>query len=163
MSTYAKDTAVPVSRTREHISAALHRYGASDEMIGTVAGRAVVQFMVAGRLVRVSTPLPDLQDRDIVYTAAGRTRNASGREAARDQAVRSRWRALYLVITAKLEAITAGIETFDQAFLAHIVIPGGQTVGEWIEPQIGRMIESGATPALIPGVPAPALPERTDR
>jgi hypothetical protein len=41
-----------------------------------------------------------------------------------DQADRQRWRALYLVIRAKLEAVEAGIAVYEQEFLAFISSPG---------------------------------------
>ena len=56
-----------------------------------------------------------------------------------DQACRQRWRALLLVIKAKLEAVTAGISTIETEFLANIVLPDNTIcVGEWMLPQIDR-------------------------
>ena len=53
-------------------------------------------------------------------------------EAARKDWVaketRRRWRCLLITIKAKLECIETGIETFEEAFLAHIVTETGQTI-----------------------------------
>ena len=63
-----------------------------------------------------------------------------------EQAQRSRWRALLLVIKAKLEAIDAGIATFEDEFLAYTMLPGGETVGEWIAPQLDDVYATGVMP-----------------
>jgi hypothetical protein len=64
-----------------------------------------------------------------------------------------RWRALALVIKAKLEAVAAGITTVEQEFLAHIVLPDGHTtVGTWMAPQLAAAYDAGTMPALLPGV-----------
>lgn len=57
-----------------------------------------------------------------------------------DQAQEQRriWRCLELTIKSKLTAAEAGIETFQQAFLANIVIAGGQTVGDVVIPQLDK-------------------------
>src|SRR6476661_5485114 len=69
-------------------------------------------------------------------------------------------RALLLVIKAKLEAITAGIATVDEEFLAYIVIPGTtSTVSERVGRELARAYEvTGYTPmlALPGGRPEPA-------
>jgi hypothetical protein len=56
---------------------------------------------------------------------------------------------LALCIKAKLEAVEAGIVTFDEEFFAHIVLPGGQTVGERLIPELGRALEGRPLPPLL--------------
>lgn len=53
-------------------------------------------------------------------------------------------------IKAKLESIESGIETFEDAFLAHIMMPDGATVGEHAKPMIARSYESGTMQPLLP-------------
>ena len=65
--------------------------------------------------------------------------------------MRQRWRALALVIKAKLEAVEAGIVTFEEEFAMHMVLPNGQTVGEWVVPQINQAYELNQMPALMSG------------
>ena len=50
-------------------------------------------------------------------------------ENRRVKYARARWRALGLCIKAKLESIASGIETLDEAFLAHVVLDDGHTTG----------------------------------
>ena len=70
--------------------------------------------------------------------------------AAWEQACRSRWRALYLIIKAKLEAIEAGISTVEREFFYDVVLPDGRTAGEFLAPQIEAAYETGEMPPLLP-------------
>lgn len=63
---------------------------------------------------------------------------------------RSRWRALFLCIKAKLESIESGIETFEDAFLAHIQMPDGQSVSDHVRPRIASAYETGSMQPLLP-------------
>jgi hypothetical protein len=67
-----------------------------------------------------------------------------------DQECRQRWRALLLVIKAKLEAVESGIACFEEEFLAHIVLPNGQQVGQWLRPQLAFAYERGNMPPMLP-------------
>jgi len=51
---------------------------------------------------------------------------------------------------AKLEAVEAGISVFDEEFLAHIVLPDGRTVGQFMTPQIEEVYAHGRMPTLLP-------------
>lgn len=51
-----------------------------------------------------------------------------------------------LIIKAKLVAIDSGITEFETEFLAHIVLPSGETVGGWVLPQVERAYEVGEIP-----------------
>jgi hypothetical protein len=80
---------------------------------------------------------------------------AAKQRALLDQATRSAWRALLLVIKAKLEAVETGITTFEDEFLAHLVLPNGQTVGEWAIPMIAEAYENGLRlPPMLPMGPS---------
>ena len=70
--------------------------------------------------------------------------------AAWEQACRSKWRSLYLVIKAKLEAVDSGISTIEREFFYDIVLPNGKTVGEFMGPQIEEAYTTGEMPALLP-------------
>lgn len=58
--------------------------------------------------------------------------------------------ALALVIKAKLEAIESDISTFDDEFLAHIVMPDGKTVGEITREKVALAYSSGTMQPLLP-------------
>lgn len=65
-------------------------------------------------------------------------------------ACRQSWRAMLLVIKAKLEAIEAGISVFEDEFLAHIVMPDGRTISEHVRPQLDQIAASGTVQRLLP-------------
>lgn len=151
MSRYADRTDVPSDRSRSEIERTLARYGATQFMYGWETGRAVIGFAMAERRVRFDLPMPDQDDRQFTHTEGrGLERSAAAREQAYEQAVKQRWRALALVVKAKLEAVAAEITTFEEEFLAHIVLPDGSTVGHWAAPQLHEAYRTGSMPPLLP-------------
>ena len=88
--------------------------------------RAVIQFKMRDRYVRFVLPLPMLGD--FTTTATGRHRKAGTGAVthAFEQACRQRWRALALSIKAKLESVESGIEEFESAFMAQVVMPSSK-------------------------------------
>ena len=65
-----------------------------------------------------------------------------------EQACRQRWRALVLMVKGKLEGIECGIATIENEFLAYACLPNGQTVGQWIQPQMKKVLK-GDMPKLL--------------
>lgn len=133
--TYASRTDVPVDRSRAEIERTLIKYGATKFAYGTDHEKATIQFEAEGRIIRFVMKIP--QEREFRSTAAY------------GQALRSRWRALGLVIKAKLEAVESEITTFEDEFLAYTVVPGGGTVSEWLQPQIETAYETGKAPRML--------------
>lgn len=159
MGNYAKDTSVSTELSRLEIEKTLIRYGATGFAYATEPGRAMIGFCLQGRQVRFLLPLPDINEDEFRYTPARRNeRSEKARYDAWEQACRQRWRALLLVVKAKLEAIETGIATFDGEFMANIVLPGGGTVGDWMTPQIERAYLTGAVPAMLPMLGEGACP-----
>lgn len=152
---YAKTTSVAVEKSRAEIESVLERYGATAFAYGWDASRAVIQFMAEGRQIRFILPLPDRSAREFTHqTAKGRThlaRTPSAAQSAYEQACRQRWRALLLAIKAKLESVACGIATFEDEFLAYVVLPDGQTAGDFLRPQLERAYAAAEMPSLLPG------------
>jgi hypothetical protein len=149
---YAKDTSVSVDKTEAEIKATIRRYGATAFASMEGNGMAIIAFQMKDRHITFKLPLPDPAAKEFQFTPAKRqTRSPEQRLAAWEQACRSRWRALYLCIKAKLESVEAGIETFEDAFMAHIKMPDGLTFGEHARPAIARAYETGTMPPLLPG------------
>lgn len=67
-----------------------------------------------------------------------------------EQACRQRWRALALVIKAKLEAVESGISEFEDEFMANIVMPDGKTVSQMARPAIAKAYATGQVHNLLP-------------
>jgi len=149
MARYAADTAVSQDRSITEIRATLRRYGADGFMFGEEGTRGMVGFRMAGRQVRIVVPLPDPEDDEFTHTETGRLRTASSAAGAYEQAVKQRWRALALVVKAKLEAVESGIATFDSEWLAYLVMPDGLTVGDHALPAVALAYESGKMPVRL--------------
>ena len=150
MSTYAADTTVSVEKSRAEIDRTLERYGATSFAYMSTSGRAVIMFEAADRRIRFDLPLPAKDERRFTHTARGE-RTPSVALGAWEQACRQRWRALNLAIKAKLEAVESGIATFENEFLAYVVLPNGTTVGDWSAPALAKAYTSNTMPALMPG------------
>lgn len=150
---YAAQTEVSSSRSRDEIERTLERYGADQFLYGWQDTDAVVRFRMQNRHVAFILPLPSKHDKAFTeYVSRGKlwARTADAAKKLYEQAVRQRWRALALVIKAKLEAVECGITTFEDEFLANIVMPDGKLVGEHIRPAIASAYDSGKMPPLLP-------------
>lgn len=148
---YAANTSVSVDQTRSEIEKMLKRYGAEKFMYGWEANAAVVAFQIRDRHVRFVLPLPPKSEFQFTPNLRNR-RSAASVEAAHEQACRQRWRALALSIKAKLEAVESGIATFEEEFLARIVLPDNSTVWQFMHPQIEMAYQSGVMPKMLPGI-----------
>lgn len=138
--TYAQRTEVSPEKSRIEIERVLNRYGATAFMIAQAPGKAMVTFEAKERRVRLSIALPKIE-------AGARPQQAK----AMDQIIRSRWRALVLCIKAKLESVESGIESFEEAFFAHIVMPDGGTVYEHARERVSLAYSGGEITPLLPG------------
>jgi hypothetical protein len=150
MSKYAESTSVSSEKSRMEIEKTLNRYGAGGFIYGWQGNSAVVAFEMSNRRIKFILPLPDKTSREITHTAGrGFKRSPEDAQNAWEQAGRQRWRALALAIKAKLEAVESGIATFEEEFMAHIVLPSGQTVGAWMAPQIESAYQNKKMPPLL--------------
>jgi hypothetical protein len=144
---YATKTDVSVEKSRAEIETTLAKYGATKFAYMTDVDHAVICFAMSGKMVRFHLPLPDRADKVFWFTPARKNKRTDA-EAYREweQACRSKWRALMLCVKAKLEAVECGITSFEQEFLAHIVMHNGQTIGDYAIP---RLQEMSGSPALL--------------
>lgn len=126
---YAVETTVPVQKTRLEIETTLSKFGATSFAFATHKDRATVMFEAQSRRVRFELLLPP------------------GDTPRIHKQLRSRWRALFLAIKAKLVAVDTDIETFEDAFMSHIVLADGSTVGDSIKP---ALVEQYSTGKMVP-------------
>ena len=153
MARYAANTEVTASASKAEIERIVERYGATGFMSGWTANHAVIAFAMNDRQVRFILPLPDKQADEFTSYMRGSVQYQREEAAAAklwEQACRQRWRALALVIKAKLEAVESNISTFEDEFMASIVMPNGRTVSEEVRPRIAQAYASGEMPALLP-------------
>lgn len=152
MARFAEGTSVSVEKSRAEIEGLIVRYGATHTAFMNAPGRAVICFEAKARRIMFELPLPDRAEKRFQRDGRGTTRSGDKVTEAWEQACRQRWRALALVIKAKLEAVESGITAFEDEFLAHIVMPDGQTVATHVKPTIAKAYEQGS---MVPLLPAP--------
>lgn len=128
---FALGTTVLASKTRGQIEELATKHGATSFATATDGSTARLLFECCGRRIRFQVSL------------------------SRDDEPenRRRWRCLYMVIRAKFEAVADGLESFQEAFLAQTIVPGsaGETVAQWIGPQLEAAYNRGATMAPLLG------------
>jgi hypothetical protein len=168
MARYAEGTTVPAEHSRREVERVLERYGASgfgyawDRFDERACGQSWcrsqkrpiaeceaahkweirlyprelvhVTFRLHERVVRLDVPMPCEVDE---APRGGWTK------ARLEAATRQRWRALVLVLKAKLEAVDAGISTLEQEFLANVVMEDGRTIGQAIIPRLSEAVSAG--------------------
>ena len=145
---YAKGTMVSPEKSKMEIERMLRRYGAGQFVSGWDQDKAVVGFSVKGRQVRFTLSMP--KPEEFGTTPTGRRRSKAHLvDRAWEQNCAEKWRALALVIKAKLEAVESGIATFEDEFLANTVLPNGSTVGQWAAPQLDAVYANGSMPKLL--------------
>lgn len=145
MSRFAQGTTVPVEKTKAEVEKTLIRFGATGFVSAWLGTSAAIMFEIKGRRVKFVLPLPEYGK-----THGGRYNYILSREQCEAE-TRRRWRALLLALKAKLEVVESGIATFEEEFLAHVVLPDGKTVGQWMQPQLASVYETGRMPPLMLG------------
>lgn len=155
-STFAADTDVPVERSKSQIEALLVKYGAEGYHTGwqmatpNDPGWDAIEFLWKGKQIRFRLPRPSETDKSFIDKYGFRL---SGDKLTRAiaQRNRQRWRVLFLVVKAKLEAVEAGISIFEEEFMSFIVTASGRTVGEILLPRLSAasgplQLEAGREP-----------------
>lgn len=166
MPRYASETSVPIERSRAEIEETLRRYGASEFHSGWKPDAAMIGFRIGDLFIRFVLPFPSRVDKRFTHKKIrGHEAKMSEQQQhkAYEQDLRSRWRALLLVIKAKLEAVECGISSIEQEFLSFIVLPNQQTMGEWIAETAMPAIRSGKMPLALTGPSEPIDVEFEER
>lgn len=147
---YAQHTTVSSERSKAEIERLLTRYGATSFAAGWQNDQAVIQFHMQERRIKFILPLPSKTDRQFTHSKRGARKDEEVYKLW-EKSTRQRWRALALVVKAKLEAVETHIASFEDEFMAHIVMPDGRTVSEHALPMIAAAYKSGKVQALLPG------------
>lgn len=137
---YASKTSVPAERSQREIEQVLRKYGADAFAYAWQSDKAVIVFEFHNRRMRFTLPLPVEPERETATRANERRAE-----------IRRLWRALALSIKAKVVAVSDNIATVEQEFMGHIVLPNGETVAEWLEPQLERIYNERRMPPLLEG------------
>lgn len=142
---YAEDTEVQVSTSQAEVQRLVIRAGADQcAVVWDQTQGAAVRFRLGGRYAQLHVPPPtgkklaELQLRHSRWTV----------QEISDQEQRRCWRALLLLIKAKLEAIDSGITTAEREFMPDLVLADGRRLEQWAAPALADMYETGNLPAL---------------
>lgn len=154
---FAEGTTVPVETTKSELERLLKGYGADAILMGWDGPIHQLAFRLQGMHVRYSVERPDRRDSIVTSYPSGKPRPLHLQAEAAAAEERRRWRALLLIVKAKLEMIASGDATFADEFLPHVMLADGSTIGEWAGPQIEEVYRSGGMPSLLPGASPRAL------
>lgn len=123
---YAENTEIALEKSMSDIVGLLRKAGAVRISQSEEPERLQIMFEAHERLVRFRVPL--------MTEYKGPHTHGNGRPVDKKKAVeqrnRQRGRALMLVVKAKLESVESGIELFEEAFFANVVMADGKTVYE---------------------------------
>lgn len=125
----------------------LVRYGADHFSFSESRDMAEVGFVFGALAVRMRVPIKPMTDEAAVaYARKTRSSQAKALQERPEREARRVWRVLFWLLKTRMEAIEAGVETFQEAFLAHLLDPrSDMTVME-------AMLERGAMKQLEVGV-----------
>lgn len=151
---YAKNTVVSAEKSRAELEELLRAAGATEINIWTSQKQSQFAYRIAGRMVRHVVDYPELDSFQKQNAKGTALLKADQLVRAADQEWRRRWRALVLIVKAKLEMVGSGCSTFEQEFLADILLPDGTTVGAAIVPKLERAYKTGLMPKSFLSLPA---------
>lgn len=149
-------TSVPVERSQAELRALLtdhkaSRFGFGEETDSAGVRWASVSFVYAGRAVRMRVPHKPIDDKTGRERARRAHRGYKPEEAVEQEAKRI-WRVVAWNLRARLVAVEEGVETFEEAFLAHLVDERtGRTIFEQLS-EVGAVeLEAPLRPQLTAG------------
>lgn len=128
---YAADTRVPVDKTRAELERLVAAHGATAFGVFTDGAKSVVMYRLCGRFIR--------------HEVRAREQRS---KAAVEQEARRAWRALLLIVRAKLELVAAGDSTVEREFLADTVLADGTTVYDYVGAGVAQSYLDGGMPPL---------------
>jgi hypothetical protein len=152
-----ESTSVPVERSQGQIRKLLSAAGASRLAFGEERDGAQrwagVTFVVGTNGVRLRVPLNQVDEGEV--SAKLRRSRTKTRDEIRDtlyeQEEKRIWRVLAWNLKARMVAVEENVESFEQAFLAHLLDPQtGRTVYEQLT-ETGKVELAAPLPALGPG------------
>ena len=151
-------TTVPVERSQGEIRKLLIRFGAErlafgEERDDTGQRWAAVTFQAGAHGVRMRVPLKLVDERTVTakYQRARLKSRDEIRDQLYDQEERRIWRVLAWNLKARMVAVEEEVETFEEAFLAHLLDPRtGRTIYESLAEE-GRVELAAPLLALLPG------------
>lgn len=154
--TYAGDTHVPVEKSKMEIDALLAKHGAASRgiIVDDERGTAAIGFVRGGLKYRLTLPLPTPESvaketKPSQWSRWNQEQKEGWRRRKWEQACRSRWRAILLLLKAKFEAVKMGVTDVEKEFIGDLVLPTGETVLVALGKNIHEALASGRMPTLM--------------
>lgn len=135
------DTETPVGKSSAELETLLRRYGAQGYTVSVdyTGGRLLIGFTLPRTwqaktdesieiklTVSFGETLRRLEKMEAFARKKRAKRTSNWDTWANEQSERVAWRQVILLVTAGLEAAASGIQTIEEAFFAHSVLPGTQ-------------------------------------
>lgn len=149
---YGEKTEVSLDRSIGEIVALLRKAGADRIAQIEEPHRFTVQCFLRERMVRFQVRFPS--DDEVGQMRGNRPASLAEIAASRAQRIKQRGRALMLVVKAKLESVESEVETFEEAFLANVVMSDGATLYERVREPIALEYQTGTPTVLMLGAPS---------
>lgn len=135
MPRYAKNTTVPIARSKQKIEELLTSYGIEESFLGRSPRGDGIGWKYKGKVYKMSVPIPSKENKT---------------EKQYEQELRQRWRILYMSMKMKFEEIDAGVISFEDQFLAQMSLPDGTTVADFMKlPENITRLEKTKMPKLL--------------
>lgn len=136
MAKYAKNTTVPIGRTKVQTQELMTNYGIKEFFFGTSPRGDGIGFKYEGHVYKHNVPMPSRDD--------------YGTDRQYEQAIRQRWRIFYMSLKMKLEEIQSGGISFEDQFLSMMTLPNGSTVAEFLRlPENVALLSRSEMPKLL--------------
>ena len=124
----------------------LLQHGATGFMGGYSESQgALIVCEMDGLRLKFDIPMPTEADVRI-----GKRRPVAQLRTAMEREWKRRWRALHLIVKAKLEVTASGERTIEHEFMADVMLPDGRTtVGQAVAGKLRLAADSGKLPGLL--------------
>lgn len=132
---FAEGTSVSVTDSRAAIEKLVRTHGASGFASSWDRDRYCIMFELRGRRIRFDVGAPDPKKYRI--------------QKKWEAEERRRWRALLLILKAKLELVASGDTDFEAEFLANLVLRDGATIGSRLLPTLTDTLDSSRMPPML--------------
>lgn len=135
MARYAKNTTVPIARSKQKIEELLVSYGIEESFSGRSPRGDGIGWRYKGKIYKMNVPVPSRDEKT---------------EKQYEQELRQRWRILFMSMKMKFEEIDAGVISFEDQFLAQMSLPDGTTVADFMRlPDNIAKLEKSKMPKLL--------------
>ncbi len=140
---YAEGTDVSAERSRAELETMLRKHGATEFGTYATEKETIFQCRIKGVMLRNVIQFPTAGD-----IQRGPRDKPADVERKREAELRRRWRALVLVTKAKLEIVASGGSSIEREFMAELLLPNGQTLGEAFIPRLADVYTKGTMPSF---------------